>query len=200
MKIEIKIRIMNVLPALKTLFIIIFFFSFSSVNAQDEDIYVYGDAPTNNQNNQNRGFSWEKVAIGGNIGATFGDITYFEIAPIVGYYFTPNIIGGVGANYIYYAEKASNFSASIYGGRVFGQYLVNFAPLLAHLEAEVINVEKFNNDRFNIYNFYVGGGLRQNLGGNSYLFVMVLWNLNETQESFYIQQNPIYRFGIAFGL
>lgn len=192
---------MNLSSALKTLFFIVLLFSFTCTYAQDEDTYVYGDTPTNNDNkNQNRGFSWEKVTIGGNIGATFGDITYFEIAPVVGYYFTPNIIGGVGANYIYYAQKANNFSASIYGARVFGQYLVNFAPLVAHIEAEVINVEKFNHQRFNIYNFYVGGGFRQSLGGNSYFFLMVLWNLNETQESFYIQQNPVYRFGIAIGL
>lgn len=192
---------MNLSSALKILLFIVLLFSFTYTYAQDEDTYVYGDTPTNNDNkNQNRGFSWEKVTIGGNIGATFGDITYFEIAPIVGYYFTPNIIGGVGANYIYYAQKVNNFSASIYGARVFGQYLVNFAPLVAHIEAEVINVEKFNHQRFNIYNFYVGGGFRQNLGGNSYFFLMVLWNLNETQESFYIQQNPVYRFGIAIGL
>ncbi len=192
---------MNLSSALKTLFFIVLLFSFTYTYAQDEDTYVYGDTPTNNDNkNQNRGFSWEKVTIGGNIGATFGDITYFEIAPVVGYYFTPNIIGGVGANYIYYNDKFINFSTSIYGGRVFGQYLVDFAPLVAHVEAEIINVEKFNRQRFNIYNFYVGGGLRQSLGGNSYLFLMALWNLNETQESFYIQQNPIFRFGIAIGL
>ncbi|MBL1233520.1 MAG: hypothetical protein P1U44_01810 [Vicingaceae bacterium] len=191
---------MNLSSTLKYLFFITFLFSLTFTYAQDEDTYVYGDNPTNNQNNQNRGFSWDKVTLGGNIGATFGDVTYFEIAPVAGYYFTPNIIGGIGANYIYYNDKFINFSTNIYGGRVFGQYLVDFAPLVAHVEAEIINVEKFNRERFNIYNFYVGGGLRQSLGGNSYLFLMVLWNLNETQESFYIQQNPIYRFGIAIGL
>lgn len=191
---------MKLTSVLKTLLFLVLLFSFSFASAQDEDTYVYGDSPTNNKNNKNRGFSWDKVTLGGNIGATFGDITNFEIAPVAGYYFTPNIIGGVGFKYIYYNDKFRNFSTSIYGGRVFGQYLLDFAPLIAHVEAEMINVEKFNRERFNIYNFYVGGGLKQTLGGNSYLFIMVLWNLNETQESFYIQENPIYRFGIAIGL
>ena len=144
---------MNIFPKLKTLFFIVLLFSFSFAVAQDEDTYVYGDTPTNNQNNQNRGFSWDKVVLGGNIGATFGDITYFEIAPVAGYYFTPNIIGGVGANYIYYNDKFINFSTSIYGGRVFGQYLVDFAPLVAHVEAEIINVEKFGFELINQSNW-----------------------------------------------
>ncbi|MDT8412965.1 MAG: hypothetical protein RQ875_10910 [Vicingaceae bacterium] len=189
---------MNHLSTFKyILFVVSLVFS-SIILAQDT--YVYGDTQTNISGQQNKGFSWDKVTLGGNIGATFGDITYFEIAPIAGYYFTNNIIGGVGVNYIYYNDKIYNFKTSIYGGRVFGQYLVDFAPLIAHVEAELINIEKFNRERLNIYNFYVGGGLRQSLGGNSYLFLMVLWNLNETQESFFLQPNPIYRFGIAVGL
>jgi len=113
---------MNIFPKLKTLFFIVLLFSFSFAVAQDEDTYVYGDTPTNNQNNQNRGFSWDKVLLGGNIGATFGDTTYFEIAHVAGYYFTPNIIGGGGANYIYYNDKFIICSNSLYGGRVLGQY------------------------------------------------------------------------------
>src|SRR5690606_15217468 len=177
----------------------LFIFITLGISAQNEDEYVYGDTPKNKQE-QPKGFSWDKVTIGGNIGATFGDITYFEIAPVVGYYFTPNIIGGVGGNYIYYNDKFSSFSTNIYGGRVYGQYLFNDLPLLGHVEAEIINVENFNQGRVNIYNYYVGGGLKQSIGGGSYLFIMILYNLNDVQQNYYVQSNPIFRFGFAFGL
>jgi len=107
---------------------------------------------------------------------------------------------GLGANYMYYEEKRANFSTSIYGGRVFGQYVFSELPLLGHVEAELINVPNYNNTRLNIYNFYVGGGLKQQLSDNSYFYILGLWNLNETEESFFIQPNPVVRIGIAVGL
>lgn len=106
----------------------------------------------------------------------------------------------MGGNYIYYNDKFSSFSTNIYGGRVYGQYLFNDLPLLGHVEAEIINVENFNQGRVNIYNYYVGGGLKQSIGGGSYLFIMILYNLNDVQQNYYVQSNPIFRFGFAFGL
>lgn len=174
--------------------------------AQD-DTYVYGDyGAAKKKNELPKGFDWEKVTIGGTLGASFGsDQTYFEIAPQFGYFLTENILIGVGGNYTYFEDRQFDVSTSLYGARIFSQYVFEELPILAHVEGELINIELFGSsfnstERVNIYNFYVGSGLKQNLGGSSYIYILALFNLNETEESRLIQFNPIIRGGIAIGL
>lgn len=171
--------------------------------SQDEDPYVFGDYDSNNTSKTSKkagGFDWDRVTVGGGLGLTFGDYTVIEVAPNIGYYLTDNILAGIGGNYTYYKERATNFSSSIYGGRVYGEYLFNNIPLLAHAETELINLQWTALERKNIINLYVGGGLKQLVGGRSYFYILVLWNLNETKESYLFQPNPIIRGGIAIGL
>jgi hypothetical protein len=170
--------------------------------SQEEDSYVYGDtAPTTVNTEENTGgFNLKRATIGGGLGLTFGDITAIEIAPNFGYYLTDQILAGIGLNYTYYSDKVRNFSTSIYGGRVYGEYLFEEMPLLIHAEVELINREWTTVERKNIINLYIGGGLKQSLGGYSYAYVLGLWNLNETKESIVIRQpNPVIRIGIAIG-
>ena len=190
---------MNVSSFFKSILIVISVL-FASIAFSQDDTYVYGDVGVTQNNTTPQGFSWDRVTIGGNIGAIFGNITLIEVTPQIGYFLTENIMVGVGANYMYYEEKAANFSTSIYGGRVFGQYVFSELPFIAHVEGELINVPNHNFTRLNIYNFYVGGGLKQQLGDNSFFFILGLWNLNETKNSFFIQPNPVIRIGIAVGL
>jgi len=169
--------------------------------AQEEDVYVSGDAnkittPTLSE----QGFNWSRVTLGGGLGLTFGTITLIEIAPTVGYYLTDNVLAGAGVNYIYYEDKTINFNTSIYGARVFGEYLFDNLPFLAHVETELINIEGSRRNRMNIVNLYVGGGLKQQIGKTSYFYLLALWNLNETKESYYLQPNPTIRLGVAIGL
>lgn len=185
---------------MKKLLAISFMFLTTLAVAQD-DGYVYGDTQPKPKTPQNSGFDWERVTIGGGFGMTFGDFTYVEVAPNLGYYLTDNILVGVGANYTYYEDKYYNYKTSIYGGRVFAEYLFENMPFLAHTEAEVINFEEYLGSRINVVNLYVGGGIKQRFGGNSYFYILALWNLNETRESLYFNPpSPIIRGGIAIGL
>jgi len=186
----------------KTLLIILAIFSVTFVFSQDEDSYVYGDTQSNNSDSKfsGNGFDWERVTVGGGLGLTFGTFTIIEISPTFGYYLTDNVLAGIGGNYTYYEDKTINFNTSLYGGRVFGEYIFQDLPILLHTEAEMINIEVGLNERLNIYNLYVGGGFKQQIGATSYFYLLGLWNLNETKESFYIQPNPIIRAGVAIGL
>ena len=169
--------------------------------AAQDDGYVYGDAPAKPKEEKKTGFDWSRVTLGGGFGMTFGDYTYVEVAPNIGYYLTDNVLLGIGGNYTYFENKYYNYSTSIYGGRVFAEYLFDNMPLLAHTEAEVINFEEYLGERANIVNLYVGGGIKQRFGGNSYFYILALWNLNETKESLYFNPpSPIIRGGIAIGL
>ena len=189
---------------LKNVLIILSLFVATLAFAQDEDSYVFGDNTSNNSSSKSSktggGFDWDRVTVGGGLGLVFGDITLVEVAPTFGYYLTDNVLAGIGANYTYYEDKVFNYNTSLYGGRVFGEYIFDNLPLLAHTELEVINVESYDNTRINIVNPYIGGGLKQNFGNYSYFYILVLWNLNETKESYLLQPNPIIRGGVAIGL
>lgn len=172
--------------------------------AQEEDAYVFGDNTTNSSTNNSSGggggFDWDRVSIGGGLGLSFGSLTIIEIAPNFGYYLTDNLLAGIGGRYSYYKDNQDNFSTSIYGGRLYGEYLFGDLPFLAHVETELINLEWTQDVRKNIVNVYVGGGVKQRIGGRSYLFILGLWNLNETKESYFLQPNPIIRGGISIGM
>lgn len=149
---------------------------------------------------EQKGFQWDRVFIGGNLGAQFGNVTVVNVSPLVGYRFTEKIVAGFGATYIYYNYKSyNNFSSSIYGGNIFGRYYI-LENVFVHGEYEILNVDSYDfpGVRTNIENIYVGGGFRQALGSNSFLTIMALWNINENKYSPY--SNPIIRMGVNFGL
>ena len=185
----------------KCLIVLALFISITGFS-QDEDSYVFGDNVSNNSNgtSEGGGFSWDRVTIGGGLGLSFGTITVLEIAPNVGYYLTDHILVGVGGRYSYYKDNTYDFSTNTYGGRVYGEYLFGGVPFLAHVETELINLEWTQDVRKNIVNVYIGGGIKQRIGGRSYLYILGLWNLNETKESYILQPNPIITGGIAIGL
>ncbi|MCB9361386.1 MAG: hypothetical protein H6588_08795 [Flavobacteriales bacterium] len=186
--------------------IIVFILSLSfstGVFAQvDDDAYVYGDDRGSSKDDAKKSdgkFDWSRVTVGGGLGATFGDITYFELAPTVGYYLTDNVLVGLGGTYIYYANNVYDYKTNMYGGNVFTQYMFNGLPVLAHAETALMNYYSFNREaRITTTAVLLGGGLKQDFGGRSYLSILVLWDINETEDSFY--PNPIIRAGIAIGL
>jgi hypothetical protein len=72
-----------------------------------------------------------------------------------------------------------------------------------HQETELLNLEVYDflNDkvkRKNIISPLIGAGYIQRFGDTGGLFLMALFNLNETTDSPY--SNPIIRVGFNFGL
>jgi len=176
-------------------------FSVVALGQTDEDAYVYGDDRGSSKTDKvsTGKFDWDRVTVGGGLGATIGDITYFEIAPTFGYYLTDNILVGMGGTYIYYSNNIYNYKTNMYGANVFTQYLFNNMPVLAHAETALMNYESFTREkRITTTAVLLGGGLKQDFGGRSYLSILILWDINETEDSFY--PNPIIRAGIAIGL
>lgn len=186
---------------MKQLLFIVAIFCSVSLLAQGDDSYVYGDRGSSSGSSSSDWgffdpFDFQRLTIGGGLGLQVGTITLIEISPTIGYYMTRNVLFGVGGNYTYYSQR--NFNTSWYGGRVFAEYFFQDFPLFAHVESELMNVAG-DNERVNILNLYVGGGFRQQLGGNSFAYLLGLWNLNESPESFVTQPNPVIRAGVAIG-
>lgn len=142
----------------------------------------------------------DRFFTGGNLGAQFGTVTFFDVSPLIGYKFTDKIIGGIGATYQYYhyKDRYYDFETNVYGGRVFGRYLFT-DYLFGHAEYEYLNLEAFDFKprRVDVESILVGGGYIQKLGGNASIVAMILYNFTESVYTPY--SNPIIRVGFNIG-
>ena len=155
------------------------------------------------------GFSWDRVLVGGNFGASFGSIeTSVALSPTIGYRLTERFTLGTGVIYQYYRYKTSAFDVKFnnYGGKLFGTYQLNDF-LILHSEYESLNLDyvTFNalgnpdgTRKRTIGSMFVGGGYRQYSSENTMFDIMLLYNLTETPYTPY--SNPIIRVGFSFGL
>ncbi len=143
-----------------------------------------------------------RIFVGGGLGLQFGTVTLVDVSPLIGYWFTEKLAGGIGFTYQYLDDtRPPEYSTNIYGIRVFGRYYV-FSDVFAHAEYEWLNYKPWSYyespARINVSNILLGGGYRQWIGSNSFMAIELLWNVNESVYSFY--QNPIIRIGFGFGI
>ncbi len=155
------------------------------------------------------GFQRDRLFTGGGLGLQVGSVTLIDVSPHIGYYFTEKLALGIGGTYLYYRSNTDylKYSTSIWGGRVFGRYYI-IPEAFAHVEYEYLNYEAAlvdpygyftgNTERVGVDNVLVGGGYRQNIGGNAWINLIVLWNINESVYTLY--ENPIIRVGMDLGL
>ena len=141
---------------------------------------------------------------GGGLGLQFGTATLVEISPLVGYKITPKFSIGVSPTYKYYSYNYYGYGkirTNVFGGSIFSRYFI-FENVFAHVEYETLayNTREPNQTAYmqQYDSFFVGGGYNQRIGGNSAMYILVLWNLNDTQYSPY--SNPVIRVGFSFGL
>jgi hypothetical protein len=143
----------------------------------------------------------DKLFFGGGIGLQFGAVTQIEIAPIVGYRVSDRFQPGIGLTYSYFKDQTYSYTLeySTYGGSVFARFFL-FEGLFAQAEAEALNIKAYysptESERLWIGNYYVGGGYYQKLGERSGMYILVMWNLNQTELTPY--SNPVIRIGFSF--
>ncbi|MBA3647496.1 MAG: hypothetical protein H0W62_02925 [Chitinophagales bacterium] len=151
----------------------------------------------------------DRIQIGGGLGLSFGDIISIEIAPAIGYRVTPKLTTGVGFRYSYYKDNYFKYSTNLYGGQVFGRYLVFQGLFLeGDFEANNFEVVKVTDPLTGIYtierdwipSLLLGGGYSQQVGnGRSVFFISILYDVLQDQYSPYYRV-PVIRAGFAIGL
>jgi hypothetical protein len=142
----------------------------------------------------------DKLFTGGNLGAQFGNITFIDVSPLLGYKVTDKIGVGIGATYQYYHyhDRLYDLETNVYGGRVFGRYLFT-DYLFGHLEYEYLNLEAFdfNRRRVDVESLLAGGGYIQRISDHAAVVAMILYNFTESVYTPYT--NPIIRVGFTIG-
>jgi len=156
----------------------------------------------------------QRLIFGGDIGLSFGTITYIRVAPIIGYRITDRLAAGLGPMYIYEKYRDYNLETSTYGMKALASFTVikgsdiggsfGFGSIVLHVENEVVNVEPYDpyygyfNERIWIDNLLIGGGLSQTLGGSFGISVFILWDVTQNIYSPYYHNNPVLKFGFYF--
>jgi len=142
----------------------------------------------------------ERIYFGGNLGLQFGDVTFIDASPLVGYKVTDNFSVGAGITYIYIKYRNYNsYTTTIYGGRVFSRYYF-LENLFIHGEVEQLSGywDPFLNRRTFVTSVLGGAGYRQRISDKVSMTFLILWNFNESIYSPY--SNPIIRGGLTFGI
>lgn len=155
----------------------------------------------------------ENVFVGGSLGGGFsGNAGMFQISPIVGYSFTDYFQSGIRGSYtyIYGTERYTNYR---YSDNIFSASLINrlivYEGIFLQIEPELMNrnaysvktnalgVDELTYNRVSVFNFYVGGGAYLDFSSNTGAFLLLLYNLNQNENSF--NRNPHIQGGVIFG-
>lgn len=120
---------------------------FHIVKAQNEapDPYVQTKESENKANKPPTEDFAKRLRYGGSFGAFFGQQTYIELSPKVGYKVNERLVAGLGLNYIYFSTRdyGQRFVTHIYGPTVFAQYAL-ISGLFAYGEYNAYNVAVYN--------------------------------------------------------
>lgn len=153
----------------------------------------------------------QRIFYGGDIGLSFGTMTYVSINPIVGYRVTNRLSAGVGVNYTFAKSHYYNYRGSMYGGNVFASFTVikNLGEVLSFYQGSgILLYGEYN--IMNISSYYdfpgtsikyiaspmAGVAFQSPIGSRSYLLIMILFNFNESSISPY--SNPIIKASLQF--
>ncbi|MEA2106852.1 MAG: hypothetical protein U9P82_09080 [Bacteroidota bacterium] len=198
----------------------ILFFSFSAFGQQKNDEKITKN--TEKEEIKEPYFFW-----GGNLLLAFGNLDLVDINVLFGNQLTERIALGISGKYQYYNDKRNfdpsisstgNFEAHTYGGSVFLQFAVvkdfrKILPLktqsgiIIHAEYELLNT-KFNyihfdapdsnKDRYWLHNYLLGGGYVQHIGKKAKSWIILLWNLQKTEDNPYEYPQFKIGFSVAF--
>lgn len=163
------------------------------------------------QDSDGKGFDKSKLFVGGNLGLAFGYATIINVAPQVGYHFSPIFAAGVGLNYAYYSydNGYNNYYKETYlGMSVFGrvyplqQFFIQVQPELNYVwgNGYFPSINQFENSKVNQFvpSLLLGGGAAIPTGGNGAITISIMYDVIQNPLSPYFHQ-AVYGFGYNIG-
>lgn len=146
-----------------------------------------------------------RVFFGGGVGVGFGDVTYINISPFVGYRVDERLAVGAGLIYRHTSDErfGRDLTTNDYGANLFARYTV-VGPFFVHGEVEQLSYEYVRADlstnRTNATSFFGGGGVSKSIGSNTSIYAAALYNFSYGSQSPSPYSSPwVFRFGIGVG-
>lgn len=186
--------------------ICIFLLGFYFVNGQN----IYSE-----DHLSDKGFRKEKLFYGGNLGLSFGSITYINLSPLIGYRFSDLFSAGVQLNALYESARYKDVTNrtirkeryGMVGLGVFGR-IYPIPQLFLHVQPEMnytMGKVKYYDDPPSesdyhelVPAFLAGGGYSQSIGSNSAFVIMILYDILQDENSPY-GSRPVFRAGVNIG-
>jgi len=177
---------------LKPLFLIIttflINFAFAQNTQNDSTAQVEPSENSYSQQKQRPAFL-DKIFIGGSFGAGFGNYTFINVSPIIGYRVTPKLSAGLRLMYQYTTydyydyqdQRTKKYSGNDFGIGGFARFTV-YGPVYLQAEYEHLNYDGLdysgNSSRDSFDSFMAGGGIAQPVGGKAFIFLTAMYNFS----------------------
>jgi hypothetical protein len=152
--------------------------------------------------------SWfvSHLFVGGGVGASFGDVDYVEVAPMVGLHVIPRFDVGVQPFYQWTEYSSPSIETTDYGARLFARVRI-WGGLFAEADYEYTNYEYPNvpgtnsTTRGSYDAFLVGGGYFFGFGGRVGMYASALYDLSyDGDDPFRPYDSAIrYAVGVSVG-
>ena len=173
-------------------------------------VVVSLDAQAQETGEQKKGLDPSRLFFGGNFGATFGNFTFINVSPQVGYRVSPIFSAGTGINFIYQSNKIDygvyeeKSEYAYVGLNVFGRVnpfrfvLLNVQPELNYVWGKVtgFNYEAKQPGQF-VPSVLLGGGVTIPAGQRSALVAMLQYDVVQNKLSPY-GNRAFFTFGFNF--
>jgi hypothetical protein len=157
----------------------------------------------------------DKMFFGGGFGAGFGNYTYVNISPIIGYKATPRLSIALRLMYQYttydywdYQDQLTKkYSGNDYGVGGFARFMVR-GPFYLQAEYEHLNYDGLDNSghyRSSFDSFMAGAGMAKPIGGKAFFFVTAMYNFSyENFDNTNVYRSPysspwVIRIGVTAG-
>ncbi len=170
-----------------------------------------------------KGFDRSRMFVGGNFGLSFGDYTFINISPQVGYRFSDMIAAGIGINGQYSQFRERGYNNETYSRSTYGVAGMNIFGRFYPIQQAFIQVQPELNYIWGNYKVYVpeskessingkimpslllGAGGVLPMGGVGGLMLMVQYDLLNkagygTEPSTPYGSKPFISIGFSFGL
>ncbi len=148
----------------------------------------------------------DKMYFGGGIGASFGDVDYVELAPLVGFRLHPRVNAGVGLLYRWRSDSRydGGIDTTDYGGNLFAQFGVA-GPVFLQAEYEYVSYEYPTSSGSTLRDgqgaALAGAGFSQRISGNAGFYASALYNFSYDSNDLYSAYDSpwVYRVGVTVG-
>lgn len=131
----------------------------------------------------------DKLFFGGGFGAGFGNYTYVNVSPIIGYRVTPKLSLAMRLMYQYTTydywdfqdQETKNYSGNDFGIGGFARFML-YGPVYLQAEYEHLSYDGLSysgvSSRDTFDSFMAGGGIAQPVGGKAFLFLTAMYNFS----------------------
>jgi hypothetical protein len=147
----------------------------------------------------------DRLYYGGNVGLSFGDVTFVDLSPYMGVNFGHNVSGGIGIFYTYREDNRydPDLSTNDWGSSLFmryrpaPQFFLQAAYSWTDFEYPLVDG---STTRESYSGILVGGGFVQDMGGHAAFIASVMYDVNWSQDGLTPYDSPwIFSAGVSVG-